>query len=721
MQNVQPRVFGAFLFMIFALVATSSAIAQTRDGLAVSVANRHAQSSPLWQIPIPPKDQSVREIPLHHPPRPLRPSQKDSIVQTYASAPVLKAPSINILGVGMGFPGYTDRAVPPDPNSAVGDTQFVEWVNLDLAVFDKSTGSSVYGPVPGNTLWQSALPGSLCAAYNSGDPIVQFDKQARRWVLMQPVFFFPFAICLAVSTSSDATGSYNVYEFSVPGSFFPDYPKLGIWPDGYYLSYDQFSGNTFVSAAACAIDRARVLVGSPATMQCFDTTGSSILPSDLDGASGVPGATQAPPTGSPNYFVGLGSASLNVWQFHVDWATPANSTLSGPVSVAGVAPFNEACPGAIACIPAQKGVGLDPMSDRILYRLSYRNFGGYESLLVNHTVDDGAGNIGIRWYEIRTPASPGVFQQGTYIPDLNYRWMGSIAQDKSGNIAVGYSVSSPYMYPAIRAAGRSAADPLGVLGGETSIVEGLGSQTGTYRWGDYTSMAVDPNDDCTFWYTNEYMLGTGGPRAWSTRIASFQFPSCGAPDFAVSASPNSQTINAGGTATYAVSINGINGFSNGVTLSVGGLPPGATAVFSANPTTSTSNLTISTTTSIASGAYSLTITGISAGVVRTTSVDLIVSGFRLAISPNSQSIAIGGTTAFSITVLSFGSFASSVNLSVTGLPSHASANFTPDPTSSTSTLSIKANKNVMSGTYTLTVSGKAGKSTNSAQALLTIQ
>jgi uncharacterized membrane protein len=277
------------------------------------------------------------------------------------------------------------------------------------------------------------------------------------------------------------------------------------------------------------------------------------------------------------------------------------------------------------------------------------------------------------------------------------------------------------MYPAIRIAGRTATDPVGVLGGETSIVEGIGSQTGTYRWGDYTSMAVDPNDDCTFWYTNEYMLGTGGPRAWSTRIASFQFPSCGVPDFAVSASPNSQTITAGAAAAYVVSITGINGFGSSVTLSVSGLPPGASAAFSMNPATTTSNLTISTTTSIAPGTYNLTITGTNAGVARTTNVALTVSGFRIAISPDSQTMSVGDTTAFSITVLSFGSFASTVNLSVAGLPNRASGNFTPDPTSSTSTLSIKTNKNVTLGTYTLTVSGKSGKSTSSAQALLAIQ
>jgi hypothetical protein len=700
--------------------------AEVRSNPTVTDAVQYGLSAPVRHMPLTLSGEGTfQEIPLHRPPIPARPLQllRDPVLQESTGTLAVLPPDINILGIGMGFQNYVDRAVPPDPNGAVGDTQFVQWVNLDFAIFAKGDGSLIYGPVPGNTLWQSALPGSPCAAHNSGDPIAQFDKQAKRWVLMQPVFVYPFALCVAISTSSDATGSYYAYEFPIPGNYFPDYPKLAIWPDGYYVSYDQFNGNTFVAAAACALDRAYMLAGTPATMQCFDTTGASILPSDLDGASGASGTTLPPPSGAPNYFIGLGTASLNLWQFSVDWVNPANSTLVGPVSVQGVAPFNPACPGAIGCIPALGGFPLDALGDRVMYRLSYRDFGSYESLLVNHSVDTGSGNIGIRWYEIRSPGStPTVYQQGTHSPDTaNYRWMGSIAQDKAGNIAVGYSISSPFVYPAINYAGREFSDPLGTMGSETSIIPGLGSQTNTARWGDYTSLVVDPNDDCSFWYTNEYLLRTGGPNAWSTRIASFRFPSCGPADFALSASPAAQTISAGNGTSYTVTVTALAGFNGSVTLNVGGLPAGATGTFSTNPATATSTLTVTTSAATPAGIYPLTIGGVSGALMHTTTVQLLVTGFVLAASPTSQTVSVGGSATYNITVTPVGGFAGSVNLSLSGLPPRANYNFTPDPTSGASSLVIKTNKNAPPGIYGLTISGKGGKLTNTAQIGLTIQ
>jgi hypothetical protein len=329
--------------------------------------------------------------------------------------------------------------------------------------------------------------------------------------------------CIAVSTTSDATGTYNRYAFAMPN--FPDYPKLGVWPDGYYASFNMFSGNTFAGARACAFNRSAMLSGAAATMVCFQGSSSvaSLLPSDLDGAT-------APPAGSPNFYLRFGSNALNLFRFHVDFTNPANSTFTGPVNIP-VAAFTEACGGG-ACIPQpstrQK---LDSLADRLMYRLAYRNRSGVESLLVNHAIFVSGGRKsevdGVRWYEIRSPnATPTVFQQGTFSPDATSRWMGSIAMDRAGNIAVGYSASSGSVFPSIRFTGRVPTDPLGTLEGENSIQSGAGSQLSNLsRWGDYSSISVDPVDDCTFWYTNEYLMNDGKFN-WSTKIASFKFPSC---------------------------------------------------------------------------------------------------------------------------------------------------------------------------------------------------
>jgi len=334
----------------------------------------------------------------------------------------------------------------------------------------------------------------------------------------------PYFQCIAVSTTSDATGSYHRYAF--PFSNFPDYGKLGVWPDAYYMSFNIFRppSFSFAGAAVCALDRSKMINGLPASAQCFQLSSSfgGLLPSDLDGA--------APPAGSPNYFLNFGSNSLNLWKFHVDFNNSANTTLTGPTNIP-VAVFSPACGGG-ACIP-QLGTSqrLDSLGDRLMYRLAYRNLGGYETMVVNHAVNTGTKRIpatGNRWYELRKTGAGafGLYQQGTFAPDSNFRWMGSIASDQAGNIALGYSVSGNGMYPAIRYTGRLPTDPPGTLRDETSLVEGTGSQLPSLnRWGDYSSLSVDPVDDCTFWYTSEY-LKSNGLFNWSTRIGSFKFPSC---------------------------------------------------------------------------------------------------------------------------------------------------------------------------------------------------
>ena len=483
-------------------------------------------SPPLRNIPEARRESGFFVQPTGRIPVAAFPDKEDPVAQTSVGPLVATTNGINFAGVGNGDYGFAPNAAPPDTNLAVGATQVVQWVNESFAVFNKSTGALVLGPVAGNTVWAGF--GGGCETNNDGDPIVQYDKAANRWILTQfSVSTTPYLQCVAVSTTSDATGAYHRYAFSYGNTQFPDYPKLGVWPDAYYISFNIFNnGTTFAGSKVCAYDSASMRAGASATQVCFQlsTSYGGLLPSDLDGST-------APPAGSPNYFMNFGASSLNLWKFHVDFATPANSTLAGPVNIP-VAGFSRACSGG-TCIPQpntrQK---LDSLGDRLMYRLAYRNFGATESLVVNHSVQVSGNKhssvIGIRWYEIRSPGAPAptVFQQGTYSPDLTNRWMGSIAMDKVGNIAMGYSVSSSSVFPSIRYTGRVPTDPLGTMQAENSIIAGGGSQLANLsRWGDYSALAVDPVDDCTFFYTTEY-LKSSGTFNWSTQIASFKFPTC---------------------------------------------------------------------------------------------------------------------------------------------------------------------------------------------------
>jgi len=522
------RVLG--LSCVLLILGVSSATAQGVQRLnrpEVSYAVHHDTSPPLRDMP------SVLQmfVAPHEKPRPvplplgseLAADNADPVAQTSASVLVPSIAGLSFDGLGVGG-GYTPDAAPPDTNGAVGDTQYVQWVNEDFAVYDKATGTIAPGfPKAGNTLWSGF--GGGCQGNNDGDPIVQWDKIAHRWVMTQfSVSTTPYTQCVAVSTTSDATGSYHRYAFSYGNSTFNDYPKLGVWPDGYYVTYNMFT-NSFQGAKLCAFDRAKMLTGAAATQQCFQlsTSFGGVLPADLDSAT-------LPPSGAPNYMVNFGTNKLNLWKFHVDWATPANSTLTGPTAIA-VASFTAACGGS-NCV-AQKGVSLklDSLADRLMYRLAYRNFGGYEALAVNHSVKVSGNKrnqvVGVRWYELRNPGgTPTVYQQGTYSPDSTSRWMGSIAMDKLGNIAMGYSVSSSSVFPSVRYTGRLATDPLGTMAAETGAYDGTGSQNGGLtRWGDYSSISIDPVDQCTFWYTTEYLKTTGSFN-WSTRVASFKLAGC---------------------------------------------------------------------------------------------------------------------------------------------------------------------------------------------------
>jgi hypothetical protein len=521
------------LVLFFGSSGTSQAAPAAQSGtgpVEVSAAIHSDVSQPLRDVKVSaPSAANMREQPLRLIPPAGGSYGNDSAVQTTTGPLVGVTNGLNFAGVGKGDYGFTVQYAPPDTTGAVGATQYVQWVNTYFAVFNKTTGAIATGfPKPGNSPWAGF--GGGCQTNNDGDPIVQYDKLANRWILTQfSVSTTPYLQCVAVSTTSDATGSYYRYAFTYGNTQFNDYPKLGVWPDGYYISYNIFNNaQTFAGAKVCAFDRTKMLAGdTTATQQCFQlsTSYGGLLPSDLDG-------TTAPPAGSPNYFMAFGSNSLNMWKFHVDFANSANTTLTGPTNIP-VAAFTAACSGGGACIPqpstSQK---LDSLADRLMYRLAYRNRAGIESLVVNHSVSVGSNKrnsvTSVRWYELRNPGStPTVYQQGTLgTSDGIHRWMGSIAMDKQGNIALGYSASSTSVYPSVRYTGRLVTDTLGTMQTENIAQAGGGSQLANLsRWGDYSSMTVDPVDDCTFWYTTEY-LKANGTFNWSTRIISFKFPGC---------------------------------------------------------------------------------------------------------------------------------------------------------------------------------------------------
>jgi hypothetical protein len=504
--------------------ADVSLSAPTSNGIVVGTDYRHDVSPAVRDLPQLPaqstnhenEEHEMRSIPLYgHKDAP------DPVVQRVMGPLAMPTPIITFEGINIteGCGG----CLPPDTNGEVGPNHYVQMVNSAFRIWNKS-GTPLTAAMAISTLWTGF--GGPCETRNDGDPIVMYDQLADRWLLSQFTAEAPYNECIAVSTTNDPTGTYHRYAFLISATDFPDYPHFGVWPDGYYMSAVQFNnGSTYAGPRPYVFNRTNMLQGLAAT---FQTTANAlggavplVLPADLDGST-------QPPAGAPNYFLGFGSP-MPLFEFHVDWAVPGNTTWTNVTNVTN-APFTQLCPSTSSCVP-QPGtaVGLDGLADRGMFRLAYRNFGTHRSLVGNFSVDVGGGQAGVRWYEVRNPgAGATLFQEGSYAPDATSRWMASVAMDRDGNLAVGYSASSSSVFPSIRYAGRLASDPPGQLTqGEATLFAGSGSQTSnSNRWGDYTDMTVDPTDDCTFWYTNEYNPSTGDA-TWQTRIGSFKFPGCG--------------------------------------------------------------------------------------------------------------------------------------------------------------------------------------------------
>ena len=597
------------------------------DGWVVGRSVKNDTSPALRRItpmPVKPKEEEEEEANLNPPIPSGHRDAPDPVVQQRLGPLAMPAPILNFDGIP--FPGVACNCTPPDTNGEVGATQYVQMVNKGLQVFDKITGVSVLGPVGISTLWSGF--GGVCESNGRGDPVVVYDQLANRWVVTQ---FAGVSIatdeCVAVSTTNDAMGTWHRYDFNLGSNFF-DYPKLSVWPDAYYLAMNVFNaaGTAFLGHQPFALDRSAMLVGNSATFispGLQSTALGSMLPGDLDGSI-------LPPAGAPNPWLSTDGATWPLYRFHVDFATPANSTwtLGGSLSPAG---YTELCTATRNCVP-QLGTtdGLDAVGDRPMFRLAYRRFAdGHEALVGNRTVSS-SGVGAIRWWEINNATSgvPSFVQQSTYQPDTTWRWMGSVAMDTQGNLALGFSASSSSINPQLRYAGRLAADPAGVLAqGEATLFAGTGSQTGSSnRWGDYSDMTVDPVDDCTFWYTNEYYSTTTSFN-WRTRIGNFKFPGCSlAPDFFVNATPTSQNICVGSNAAYTIGVGSAGGFNSAVTLSASGNP--GTAGFVPNQVTPPANGTVNSTLTIsgaAAGSYNFNVTGTDGATNRSTPLNLNVA------------------------------------------------------------------------------------------------
>jgi hypothetical protein len=430
---------------------------------------------------------------------------------------------------------------PPDPVGEVGRQHYLAMVNLTFAIYFKASGTLVFGPADIGTLWQG-FPINDCTDA-SGDPIVFYDQVANRWVLTQFTTRGPnYYNCMAVSKTADPLGAYNLYAFTT-GQSFPDYPKYGMWTNSYTITtreFDLFGGE---SIGIYAVNRQQILQGNPnPTVVSFNLSSPTYLVGDGLLAADFDGRTK-PPAGSPQYILGTMDDGytdgapfdgINVFQLKVNWANPPSSTF-GLTHQLAIINFDTVFPcspsGSRNCI-RQPGTTrrLDILSyrQRPTWRVQYRNFGDHESLVANQSVEALPGVAGVRWWEIRSPLNPVLFQDGTWAPaDRVNRWMGSIAMDKQGNMAAGYSASSSSVFPSIRYAGRLITDALNQFAqGEAVLQAGNGSQLDSgSRWGDYTSMNVDPADDCTFYYINEYYTSTSAI-GWQTRIGSFKYPGC---------------------------------------------------------------------------------------------------------------------------------------------------------------------------------------------------
>jgi hypothetical protein len=470
---------------------------------------------------------------LHPPPVPDIPEAAAAIEQKAQGQRAAIPAAASFDGLGAGFEGGGRGGI--DMSIGIGPDHIFEILNGNMAVFSKKgrkykeTGNLLYGPVPNNTVFAGF--GNRCSVSNNADSVVRYDQFAQRWLIVVPVFTAPYAMCYAVSATADPLGAYYRYEFERP--LFPDYPRPAVWPDGYYLptsTSDNLLPEIITQKHDCIADRAKMLWGEPATEQCVIIEGAVFL-MNTDALG-----KRQPPAGAPNILLSTGGTQLlkrfeddgiYFYKLHVDWSDPAKTTVSKPQKIA-VAPYHYLCDGQLSdCVP-QPGTDrrLDSQGDKLMQGVMYRNFGDHESILAEHSIATAAHGGGVRWYEFRLnqQRDPVLYQQATYAPDGYFRWLASMAMDRKGDIGMGYSFGGDPNYTGQRFAAQRAGDAKGQLTFHESVLaEGQGSQP-AMRWEDYTNIAVDPVDDCTFWFVGNYVKK--GETTSTTRIGSFAVPGC---------------------------------------------------------------------------------------------------------------------------------------------------------------------------------------------------
>jgi len=449
-----------------------------------------------------------QEAPKPPPPKDVSQGQQGP-AQTVAPAAKPPKVTVNVAGIQESEAGGLH---PPDTSGAIGPDQFVQTVNEAIGIYDRAgTQLNLFSF---NTFMGQFQSGTPCDNQNGGDPQVIFDQPSNRWVIADLSYPSggPYYFCMAVSDGPDLTSTgFTMYPFVASADSLNDYPKIASGPNGLFLTSNMFYHfQSFSGAEVWAFDRA-TLGKKKLGAQTVRTSSAygSLLPANSYAAQASKG---------PNYLVSLEDSShLGLWQYKVNWKKPKKSTFTQTPTLIQVEPFQQA-----GEVPEKDGASVDSLSDRPMYQLQLATDG---TLWFDHSVQVGS-QAGVRWYQIgNITGTPTVLQQSTYAPnDGLSRWMGSLAVDKAGNMAVGYSTASADAYPSINYATRRATDKKNKLTAEGNIVKGTGSQTVTSRWGDYSQMSLDPNNDCTLWYTQEYYLVNGGN--WQTRIASFTFPHC---------------------------------------------------------------------------------------------------------------------------------------------------------------------------------------------------
>jgi len=633
-------------------------------------------------------------------------------VRQLSGARSMPAPLLSFDGIGPGI-GFSSNASPPDANGDVGPNHYVQTTNFTFAVFSKA-GALLYGPAATRTLFQGF--GGGCEQADSGDPQALYDGFADRWIVMYMSWSYADGVsrqCLAVSRTGDPMGAYARYAFTYATN--TDYSKLGVWPPGAYVFTTQLPQQAS-TPLACAFDRQRMIAGLDAVQQCLPLPvdrgqNSYPVPVDVDGRA-------PPPAGSSAYLVTAPVWNdLGVFRLHVDWSDPSRSSLSPRQSVT-VAPWNPAA-SALAVTQPRTTQGLTAGTGWLRHRLAYRNFADHEALVVAHTVDV-SGTIGIRWYELRPDGSGGlrVEQQGTFSPDGHHRFVPSAAMDARGNLALGYSVSSDVVYPSIRYAARLANDPLGTLTmAEGSLLEGTESQTNSVRWGDYSAMQVDPTDDCTFWYTTEYIA-----KDVATRIGAFRLPGCaGTDEFSISIDPLERSVEPGGSVEYALRTRTLVAVPEKLDLSAANVPAGlrASILPAAVVAGGSASLTISAgagATILPPTAFTVTATGAfmqKSGLAR---IGVVAKpDFTISLQPARVDLSPGHRASLRVATAATGKI-DAIRLGATALPPGVSASIDPSSLAAgdSATLTLVADAAARTGTFTSTITGSAALGTRSA-------